>query len=246
MEPQWPDVGLSSFSQRSADFAPRAARRVCPSVPSCTLAWVDDRTSIAVDLEERLPRVCFKCAATHEIVRRPEVLTVTSQSARNMGMVGGAIGAGAASIMRNSKELLVPLLGVLAVGLVIFSVYTNKTARRVEVAIPLCVACDQRWSKAKGARPFFLVAFIASALAVLLGMASENKALLIGGGVLFFAVCIYAVVTKPAAAFVGATWAEGSRVVLAMVNERTVAMIRNGEVPKRKKKKASRESAPNE
>ena len=191
------------------------------------------------NLDERLPRVCFKCAATNDILRRPEVLTVASQTARNMGMVGGAMGAVTASIMRNNKDLLLPLLGVLGVGIGIFAVYTNNTAQRVEVAIPLCPACDERWTKAKAARPFFLGAFIATALAVLLGMASENKPLLIGGGLLFFAVCIYAVVTKPAAAYVGATWAEGSRVILTMMNERAVSMIRNGEVPKRKKKKKS-------
>lgn len=191
------------------------------------------------NLDERLPRVCFKCAATNDILRRPEVLTVASQTARNMGMAGGAMGAVTASIMRNNKDLLLPLLGVLGVGIGIFAVYTNNTAQRVEVAIPLCPACDERWTKAKAARPFFLGAFIATALAVLLGMASENKPLLIGGGLLFFAVCIYAVVTKPAAAYVGATWAEGSRVILTMMNERAVSMIRNGEVPKRKKKKKS-------
>ena len=191
------------------------------------------------NLDERLPRVCFKCAATNDILRRPEVLTVASQTARNMGMVGGAMGAVTASIMRNNKDLLLPLLGVLGVGIGIFAVYTNNTAQRVEVAIPLCPACDERWTKAKAARPFFLGAFVATALAVLLGMASENKPLLIGGGLLFFAVCIYAVVTKPAAAYVGATWAEGSRVILTMMNERAVSMIRNGEVPKRKKKKKS-------
>ena len=195
------------------------------------------------NLDERLPRVCFKCAATNEIVRRPEVLTVASQTARNMGMVGGAMGAVTASIMRNNKELLVPLLGVLGVGVAIFAVYTNNTAQRVEVAIPLCPGCDERWTKAKAARPFFLAAFIVSALAVLLGMASENKPLLIGGGGLFFAVCIYAVITKPAAAYVGATWAEGSRVILTMMSERAVAMIKSGEVPKRKKKKKAPEPA---
>jgi hypothetical protein len=198
-----------------------------------------DIRSIAVDLDKRLPRVCFKCAATENLVRRPEVLMVTSQSARNTGMVGGAMGAVVASMMRNSKELLVPLLAVLGVAVVVFSVYTSKTARRVDVAIPLCASCDERWSKAKAARPFLLAALIASALGLLLGMASESKGLLIGAGALFFALCVYAVVAKPAAAYVGATWWEGSRLVLSQVNERTVAMIKNGEVPKRKKKKVS-------
>jgi hypothetical protein len=207
---------------------------------------VSDLTAIPVDLDERLPRICFKCAATNEIVRRPEVLTVTSQTARNMGMVGGAMGAVSASIMRSNKELLVPLLALLGVGVAIFSVYTHRTAQRVEVAIPLCPACDTRWSKAKAARPFFLAAFIGSALAALLGIASENKSLLVGAGALFFAVCIYAVITKPAAAYVGATWAEGSRVILSMVNERTVAMIRAGEVPKKKKSKKKKPSEPDE
>jgi hypothetical protein len=198
---------------------------------------VNDLTSISIHLDERLPRLCFKCASTDDIVRRPEILAVASQSARNMGMVGGAIGAIAASVMRNNRALLLPLLGVLGVGIAIFSVYTSKTAQRVEVAIPLCQACDERWTKAKAARPFFLAALIASALGVLLGLASEKRELLIGGGVLFFGVGIYAILTKPAAAYVGATWAEGSCVVLTMLSERAVAMIRSGEVPKRKKKK---------
>lgn len=205
--------------------------------------YVNDLTSMAFDLDERLPRICFKCASTNEIVRRPEVLTVTSQTARNMGMVGGAFGAITASVMRNNKELLLPLLGLLAVGVGIFAVYSHNTAQRVEVALPLCAACDRRWTKAKAARPFFLGAFIVSALGALLGMASENKSLLVAAGAIFFAVCIYAVITKPAAAYVGATWAEGSRVVLTMLSERAVSMIKNGEVPKRKKKKKSPEPA---
>ena len=224
MEPQCDDVGRTFFHKFGLVYA-----RAVHGGPQ-------DLTSIAVDLDQRLPRVCLKCAATDEIVRRPEVLNVVSQSARNMGMVGGVLGAVVASTMRNDKDLLIPLLVVLGVGLAIFSFFANKNARKVDIAIPLCPKCDERWSKAKAARPFFLAAFAGTTLGLVLGMVTESKPLLVGAGVLFVAAMIYAVVTKPAAAFVGATWAEGSKVVLSMVNERTVAMIRNGEVPKRKKK----------
>jgi hypothetical protein len=197
---------------------------------------VEPLTSIPIDLDKPLPRVCFKCSVTSGITRRSEILAVTSNNARNMGMIGGAIGAGIASMLRKNNELVVPMLGVLAVGVALFTVYTTKTVRRVELAIPLCSPCDERWSKAKSAHPFFVAAFIGSALALLLGLVSESKGLMIAAGVLFFSVCVYAIVTKPVAAYVGAVPLDDSRIILTQVNERTVAMIRNGEVPKRKKK----------
>lgn len=130
-----------------------------------------------------------------------------------------------------------PVVLVVGIAVVAFALYSNNTARRVDVALPLCAACDERWSKAKAVRPFFLGAVIVSVVVLLAGVGTEGKKLVVGGGALFVAICVYAIVTRPAARFVTATSAEGSRVTLAQVSERAVELIRAGGPLRKKKKK---------
>lgn len=198
---------------------------------------MNDPLALEADLTKPLPPVCLKCASTNEIVRRPESLGIVTPAARSMGLVGGLIGASVASMVRNDKELLVPLLAVIGVGVVVFAVYSQRTSRRVDVTLPLCASCDAAWSKAKAARPLFLGAFIVSAVLVLAGLATEAKPLLLVAGALFFGVCLYAVVTKPAARYVIATNAEGPRVTLSQVSSLAIERIATGDYPKKRKKK---------
>lgn len=68
-----------------------------------------------------LPHLCAKCGGTHELRGRMELLSFTP-SAAYLGLLLGALP-----------------------GLVLIAVLTKKTT----TIIPLCVACDQRWTSAR-------------------------------------------------------------------------------------------------
>lgn len=103
-----------------------------------------------VSATTELPRVCLKCAATDDVIKRPERLTV-----RRRWLQFGAGALSMLAVLSFGAFRIFTTNRVWFAGALLFVGIANRaTQRRVDLSIPLCVACDEAWSRARNALYF--------------------------------------------------------------------------------------------
>jgi hypothetical protein len=94
-----------------------------------------------------LPRVCLKCAATDDVIKRPERLVVRRrwlQFAIGAFSMLAVLSFGAFRVFTTNRVWF-------GAALLFVGIANRATQRRVDLALPLCVACDEAWSRARNA-----------------------------------------------------------------------------------------------
>jgi hypothetical protein len=206
-----------------ASAPPVPARRAMGAGPT----WV-------VDADRKIPPVCLKCGTTEGISRRQERFTV-SPAARGVGVTGGAAGAVVANATRHDSDLLLPLIAVIGAVLGIVVWILNTTAKRVELALPLCAACSDRWKTGVVIRRWLLFALGVAAVCLIGGLASHSVPMGVAGGVALFVMIAVAIAAKLPARFVGVQRIEGRVATLTGVSLAAIALLEQGGPPKTKK-----------
>ncbi len=109
-----------------------------------------------VSTRDELPRVCLKCAATDDVVRRPERLIIRRkwlQFAIGALSMLAVLSFGSFGTFTRNRALFVG-------ALIIVGVANRLSQRHVDLSLPLCVACDAAWSRSR------IALYLASALSL--------------------------------------------------------------------------------
>lgn len=188
----------------------------------------------------RIPKVCLKCGATKEVVRN-EQSYIVSAIGRAGPWVGGAIGAGTASVVRNvfrdDWAMQAIAIGVICVAAAGIGVVVHVGSRKVTLELPLCTEHDAKLAAARRNRVPFVGGAVLALSAMLLGMGMESVAVAALGGVLLVVLIVAARAAKMHEAWVHA----------AAVTEEHVA-LRVGEdlarsIAERAEKRAAKKAA---
>ena len=109
-----------------------------------------------ISTTEALPRVCLKCATTDDVIKRPERLVVRRrwlQFALGLSSMLAVLSFGAFRVFTANR--------VWFAGALLFVGVVNRVSqRRVDLSLPLCVSCDQAWSRSR------IALYVASALSL--------------------------------------------------------------------------------
>lgn len=129
---------------------------------------------LCVPVGTRIPKVCLLCGATKGIVRRNQTYTVGSGGVA-VGGVGGVLGAVFAQSMRGLDRGTVALaFAVLIGGGGAIAYLVDRFAKKVEVALPLCEACDGRWAEGVEKRRIVLAGLALFGVLVVVGYVIES------------------------------------------------------------------------
>jgi hypothetical protein len=198
--------------------------------------------AVAFDTSRPFPRVCLKCAAPPPLTSRHERMSVGAAS-KASGALGGVFAATLMSTRRVAPDLFWPLLLIGLVVVIGVAAVMQKKAHVVELALPLCEGCNDRWTRGIGLRRWILLVLGVSMATMLLGVAADAMGLVVLGGILFVADIVVAFATGLAKRFIGAVGIDGTVVHLTGVApEAATAPLPR----KRKKKKRSALDAPAE
>jgi len=175
-------------------------------------------STLVVDADKRLPAICLKCGAHKHIVRRNERL-VAATAAQGLGAVGGVCGVMVARAMREDPvagafALAASLAGSLVVGYVV-----HRQAPKVDLALPLCRACNERWTNGVSARRIMLAILCAAFAAFAYGFLARDVFGYVVGGVAMGVAVFVAIVARLRDRFIAATDIRGTRVVLSRVSD---------------------------
>lgn len=197
-----------AYSRSSLREARRRAAR--------TIAGMES-TDLRVDAEKKLPAICLKCAARKKIIRRSERLT-TATASQGLGAVGGVCGAMVARTLKDDALLGALVLGGSIAASIAVGYALNAHAPKVELALPLCRGCDERWSAGIHIRHGILGGLGLSMLAFAYGFfGHDTDGYIVGGGLIALPV-IVALATGLRHRFVHAASIQGSQVVLRGVS----------------------------
>jgi hypothetical protein len=215
--------------------APRAA--AAPARPTG-----DVRGLYAFDTARKQPPVCLKCAAEGDVVRRDERMGIARAAARGVGLFGGATGAVIANLARSEPELLLPALGgALGVtGLIAWVVHVRTP--RVDLNLPLCPACNDRWDSGVRARTIVLALLAVCGLGAAVAYSVHELAGALVALAGFVAVLFVAASLKLPSRFITARAQHGSVVYLAAVSPRLESVLEQRQAA-RKARKAARAAA---
>ena len=171
----------------------------------------------------------LKCGTRKDIVRRDERL-VAATSSQGLGAVGGVIGVMVARAMRENPVagacvLAASLAGSLAVGWVV-----HRRAPKVDLSIPLCRACSDRWNAGVNVRRAILAITCFAACAFAYGFFAHDTTAYVVGGVLLVAIFALALAFRLRDRFVFASAIRGSRAVLGGVSDEARAAIERTQV----------------
>jgi hypothetical protein len=175
--------------------------------------YVMEQGLFVVDSEKKIPAVCLKCARTDDIERREQRFAIGTASTAT-GALGGILGASIANVVRNDRELLLPLVGVVLLVIVAVGAFVHLRSERVPLQLPLCGPCARAWERGVVLRTSLLAVFGAMAFGGLLAFYLEaTDALIVLGGA-FVVWIIAAIAMKLPARFVTARKKTGTRVYL--------------------------------
>ena len=109
-------------------------------------------------------------------------------------------------------------------------------ARKVELRLPLCRACNARWTKGVAIRRWLVAALLVASGLILAGVATKETALVVGGGAALAVFLGWAIAAKLPARFVGVQRIDGNRATLTGVAPAAVAVLDLGGPPRKAKK----------
>jgi hypothetical protein len=146
----------------------------------------------------RIPKVCVRCGATTNIVRREQ--TYAMGSASTTPWLGGAIGAGVAAFARNVFRdrlgLQALFIVVVITAAIVFAVVVHKTARKITLSVPLCPEHDAAIERATRARIPVLGGIGLGLAIALAGMGVDSMGTVLFGMALFGIVLVVALATR--------------------------------------------------
>lgn len=167
----------------------------------------------------RIPKVCVKCGATKDVSRH-EISFAVGHAASGAGLASGAIGAGVASVLRNTFRdepgLMALVLAFLLVGGSLVAWVVSTRTPKIHLRVPLCEEHGARLDRARRNRTGLLVALGVASVIILAGMGAEAWLVVSLGLVLLFAAVAYALATGMRGAWVAARWAKDEHVALVV------------------------------
>ena len=181
-------------------------------------------SELVVDAERGLPAICLKCGARKHIVRRSERL-IAATASQGYGAIGGACGVMVARAMRDDPMLGALVLGGSLVGAVVVGLVLQAHAPKVQLALPLCRECNERWRVGLRARYATLTALCAGGAALAYGFFAHDTMGYVFGGALWAAMIVIALAFRLRDRFVYASNIRGSHAVLKGVSEEARAAI---------------------
>lgn len=215
------------------------------AVPASRAAlYTFDPTGFIVDVEKNIPSVCLKCASRETITRRDTRLAVGT-GGRAMGALGGVGGAIIANVSRNDPSLFLPLvLGALGVVAVIGLIAHYRTTR-VDLSLPLCSSCRDRWDDGERFRSWLLAGIAVSGGALVFGKWIESGAVMVLGGLVFGATIVAAIPLRLPKRFLTVPRADGTYLYLNGVDPGVPAAIaaRRADRASRKAAQGNKETA---
>lgn len=171
--------------------------------------WSD----IVVDAGKKLPAVCLKCGAKKDIVRRKETLVAASAS-QGLGAVGGVCGVMAARAMREDPVAAAFVVGACLAGSLAVGIIVHRQSPKVELALPLCGACNAKWDQGITVRRAILAALCFAGVAFAYGFFAHDTTGYVVGGMAMGAIVIAALAFRLRDRFVYAFDIRGTTVSL--------------------------------
>jgi len=195
----------------------------------------------------RIPKVCLLCGATKEIVRRRQEYAVGASYGAGAGAGGGVIGAAVASQVRHMDRGLAAMIivGLVAVIAVVATVASRATPK-VELELPLCVACDGRWAEGLRNRTWILLAVGVFGALTIAGIALDAMMLLVAAMLVLFGVLGWAWATGQRGRFLEVGWVQASEIGLRVKDEIARAVLERAHknAERRAKKAVETDEAP--
>lgn len=189
----------------------------------------------------RIPKVCLKCGATKAVVRS-EQSYIVSAIGRAGPWVGGAIGAGTASVIRNvfrdDWAMQAIAIGVICVAAAVIGVVVHVGSRKVTLQLPLCTEHDAKLAAARRHRVPLVGGAVLALCAMLLGMGMESVAVAALGGVLLVGLIVAARAAKMHEAWVNAAAVSDEHVALRVGEDLARSIAERAEKRAAKKKAA--------
>ena len=200
--------------------------------------WLTPDGLLAVPVEGKIPGVCLKCAARHDIVRRDVKLATGGNTAVAGGALGGVVGAVTMNIARNDPALAAALVvgALVVIGIVGWVIHVQT--KRVALSLPLCRACDEAWSTGLYQRNVLLGAILLSGVGVFAGVFGHEKLFTVLGGIGFAVALLSAFVLRPVKRFITARGDAGEYVFLAGAARDVPAAIAARRAEKEARKRA--------
>lgn len=165
----------------------------------------------------RIPKVCLKCGAKKNVVRRDQTYVVGILG-RGGPWVGAGIGAGMAAglrqIFRGDHALIALAIGVISLVVVVGALAVYAASRKIVLALPLCEEHDAHFELARRRRPIVLAAVGVGLAAALAGMAAEIVGVVLLGILIVVVAAIAARSTRMHEAFVPAAHVSNEHVLL--------------------------------
>ncbi|MDQ3037885.1 MAG: hypothetical protein M3Y87_36155 [Myxococcota bacterium] len=185
----------------------------------------------------RIPKICVKCGATRDVVRRHQQFAMGHHGA-GAGAAGGVVGAALASSMRGTfrddpammAAVLVGIVGVVSVGAWIAHGATSK----LQLDVPLCRTHDAAIDAALQHRTWLLLGLALAGLLGAFGVAVSSVALGITAVAIFALVLVLAYGLGMPKAWIPTRWARGGEVAIAVGPELAQKLVARAE--KRAKK----------
>ncbi len=151
-----------------------------------------------------LPKVCLKCGGRHDIVRRKAPYTVGTAGRASAG-VGGVIGVVFAQTMRGVDRVVAVLVFTVLIATASAVAWVmQRSATKVELALPLCASCDAAWTEGERQRTGILWGLGGSFVALAAGYALASTVLMAVGGLAFAIAIVVALVLQLPKRFVPA------------------------------------------
>ncbi len=188
----------------------------------------------------RIPKACLKCGATKGVVRHEQEYVVGALG-KTGPYVGGAIGAGVASVVRNffrgDIALQVLAITVICVAVAVAGFILHRTSHRVALSLPLCEEHHAQIELARRRRVPLIAGLVLALATALGGMAIGSVAV----AVLGLALVVLLVVVARAARMHEA-WVHAAEVTLDHVALRVDADLART-IAERAEKRAARAGA---
>lgn len=100
---------------------------------------------VSVAIKDPIPLVCLKCGATKDIAPRPETMTIVTRRTRlvalGLALVGGVVVATVQSL-----EVRIGVLVGVVVAARVMRMGVRPTLPKVDLGLPLCPSCNERWT----------------------------------------------------------------------------------------------------
>lgn len=169
---------------------------------------------LVVPVGARLPKVCLKCGARHDITRRKASFTIGT-AAKAAGTASGVGGAVLAQALRGLDRTFAVLAFTGVAGMLgVIAWLAQRGAAKVELALPLCASCDAAWTEGEMLRTRFAWALGVSFALLAAGYALYSTPTLGVGGALFVLALVMAIGARLPKRFVSATVAKAEAVSL--------------------------------